>query len=64
MNTGWHVHWKKPRLEEYDYLIVNDVLEEAVREVHEIIQNEHYRVARNADKIREMRNELKGFTRQ
>lgn len=51
-------------LEEYDYLIVNDVLEEAVREVHEIIQNEHYRVARNADKIREMRNELKGFTRQ
>lgn len=39
-------------LEEYDYLVVNDVLEEAVREVHEIIQNEHYRVARNADKIR------------
>ena len=32
-------------LEEYDYLVVNDVLEEAVREVHEIIQNEHYRVA-------------------
>ena len=29
-------------LEEYDYLVVNDVLEEAVREVHEIIQNEHY----------------------
>ena len=51
-------------LEEYDYLVVNDVLEEAVREVHVIIQNEHYRVARNADKIREMRNELKGFTRQ
>ena len=51
-------------LEEYDYLVVNDVLEEAVREVHEIIQNEHYRVVRNADKIREMRNELKGFTRQ
>lgn len=48
-------------LEEYDYLVVNDVLEEAVREVHEIIQNEHYRVARNADKIREMRNELKGI---
>ena len=32
--------------------------------MHEIIQNEHYRVVRNADKIREMRNELKGFTRQ
>ena len=49
-------------LEEYDYLVVNDVLEEAVREVHEIIQNEHYRVARNADKIREMRNELKAVS--
>ncbi len=47
-------------LEEYDYLVVNDA-GEAVRKR---IQNEHYRVVRNADKIREMRNELKGFTRQ
>ena len=41
-------------LEEYDYLVVNDVLEECVEEVHEIIRNEHYRVSRNADNIREM----------
>ena len=51
-------------LEEYDYLVVNDVLEECVEEVHEIIRNEHYRVSRNADNIREMREELKGFTRR
>lgn len=51
-------------LEEYDYLVVNDVLEECVEEVHEIIQNEHYRVSRNAENIREMREELKGFTRR
>lgn len=51
-------------LEEYDYLVVNDVLEECVEEVHGIIQNERYRVSRNADNIREMREELKGFTRR
>lgn len=51
-------------LEEYDYLVVNDVLEECVEEVHEIIRNEHYRVSRNAENIREMREELKGFTRR
>ncbi len=51
-------------LEEYDYLVVNDVLEECVEEVHEIIRNEHYRVSRNAGNIREMREELKGFTRR
>lgn len=51
-------------LEEYDYLVVNDVLEECVEEVHEIIRNERYRVSRNADNIREMREELKGFTRR
>lgn len=51
-------------LEEYDYLVVNDVLAECVEEVHEIIRNERYRVSRNADNIKEMREELKGFTRR
>ena len=34
-------------IEQYDYLVINDVLEDAVEEVHQIIQNEHYRVSRN-----------------
>lgn len=51
-------------VEQYDYLIVNDVLEECVEEVHAIIQNERYRVSRNADSIQEMREELKGFMRR
>jgi guanylate kinase len=50
-------------IEEYDYLVVNDVLEECVEEVHSIIQNERYRVSRNIDNINNMRNELKGFMR-
>lgn len=50
-------------LEEYDYLIINDVLDVCVKEVHEIISNERCRVSRNAANIKEMREELKGFTR-
>ena len=50
--------------EEYDYLVVNDVLEDCVEEVHSIIQNEHYQVSRNIDFIGEMREELKCFTRE
>ena len=34
-------------IEQYDYLVINDVLEDAVEEVHQIIQNEHYRVSQN-----------------
>lgn len=50
-------------IEEYDYLVINDVLSECVEEVHEIIQNEHYRVSRNIDAINTMRTQLKGFKR-
>jgi guanylate kinase len=50
-------------IEQYDYLVVNDVLEDAVQEVHQIIANEHYRVTRNAEAIEEMRKELKDFNK-
>lgn len=50
-------------IEAYDYLVINDVLSECVEEVHEIIQNEHYRVSRNIKAINTMKNELKGFKR-
>ena len=49
-------------IEAYDYLVINDVLPACVKEVHEIIQNEHYRVSRNIEAINEMRDELKRFT--
>jgi len=48
-------------IEVYDYLIVNDVLEECVEEVHQIISNEHTRICRNLAAIEQMRTELKGF---
>ena len=50
-------------MEKYDYLIVNDVLENSVREVHEIIQCEHFRTARNKSAIQEMQKELTIFSK-
>lgn len=51
-------------MEAYDYLVINDVLEECVQNVHSIIQNEHYRASRNLEAISRMREELKEFRRQ
>lgn len=50
-------------IEEYDYLVVNDVLEECVEEVHSIIQNEKNRVFRNSESIAAMRSQLMEFAK-
>ena len=50
-------------MDKYDYLIVNDSLERAVDQVHNIIQAEHFKVARNTTAINEMKSELKVFER-
>ena len=50
-------------IEQYDYLVINDVLEDAVEEVHQIIRGEHHRSTRNTgfmEKIKEDLNSLKG----
>ena len=51
-------------IEAYDYLVVNDDLDECVEEVHSIIRNEHYRVTRNLSAIYDMRNQLTGFSKK
>ena len=48
------------RVLNYDYLIINDKLEDAVLDVHKIIQNEHKRCSRNKEFIEQMKEELKG----
>lgn len=48
-------------IENYDYYIVNDDLDACVEEVHELIQGEHRRVARNMESINQIRAELKEF---
>lgn len=50
-------------IETYDYLVVNDILELCVEEMHQIISNEHTRISRNLPAIEQMREELKGFSK-
>ena len=45
-------------IEAYDYILVNDDLEECVERFHEIVTNEHYRVSRRQEFIEDMRNQL------
>ncbi len=50
-------------MNQYDYLIVNEKVDTAVDQVHNIIQSEHFRVSRNQNCISEMKKELKVFER-
>ena len=46
-----------------EYLVVNDVLEECVEQVHGIIDSEHQRIVRHKEKISKIREELKAFAK-
>lgn len=48
-------------MDSYDYLIVNDDLETCIRQTHEIIQNEHYRVSRSREFADFLKDDLKKF---
>lgn len=48
-------------LGKYDYLIVNDNLDESVNSLHNIIQCEHKKVHRNLNIINKIMSELKGL---
>ena len=45
-------------MENYDYLIVNDSLDECVREMHAIIQGEHRRTSRNREFVKRIKEDL------
>lgn len=48
-------------MDAYDYLIVNDKLDECVEEMHAIIQGEHHRSFRNKDFMKKIKEDLKGL---
>ena len=48
-------------MDAYDYLLVNDVLEDCVEELHQIIQCEHCRVMRNAEFIKKIKEEAQAL---
>lgn len=56
--------WQEAQgVENYDYFVINDVLDDCVKEVHAIIQNEHARAFRNQELIDTIKNELKDFSK-
>ena len=48
-------------MEEYDYLIINDTLDECVEQMHAVIQGEQLRCSRNTAFIERIKKELKGL---
>ena len=50
-------------MSQYDYLIINDQLDECVHRVHEIIASEHFKTARNQEEIKDMQNQLLVFAK-
>lgn len=53
-------------MEQYDYLVINDDMDNidaCVEAMHQIIQNERFRVQRNMQKIKDIQNDLKKFAK-
>ena len=50
-------------IEAYDYIVVNDDLEECVKQLHSIVINAHYAPKRCAEFINQIREELKEFSK-
>ncbi len=50
-------------IEAYDYIVVNDDLEVCVKQLHNIVMNAHYAPDRCEEFIKEIREELKEFSK-
>lgn len=50
-------------IENYDYFVINDKLEDCVKEIHAIVRSEHSRASRNINFIHKIREELSGFSK-
>ncbi|MDD3368999.1 MAG: guanylate kinase [Lachnospiraceae bacterium] len=50
-------------IEQYDYIVINDKLEDCVVEMHSIIQAAHYTPLRNEEFIKHIRRDLEGLAK-
>lgn len=50
-------------MEKYDYIVLNDDLDRCVEELHGIVQTVHQESSRNAEKIKEMKEELEELSK-
>lgn len=48
-------------MEQYDYLLVNDDLQECTEHLHQVIQDQHFRPSCMEEEIQQMREELKAI---
>lgn len=48
---------------QYDYMIINDDLEQSVEEVHYLIDSQHNKISRNLDFVEQVREELITFSK-
>lgn len=48
---------------EYEYMIINDDLEQSVEKVHRLIESQHNKINRNLDFVEEIRSELKDIAK-
>ena len=48
-------------MDAYDYILVNDKLEDAVEALHQIVRTEHIKANRNNKLIAETKNDLKQY---
>ena len=48
-------------IESYDYILINDKIDECVEEMHHLIQSQHNRTSANTELIAEMKEELKNI---
>lgn len=48
-------------MDRYDYILVNDQVEDCVRRMHELIQSQHQKTERCMDFVRDMKEDLKQF---
>lgn len=46
---------------QYDYLIINDDLEQCTREIHELVERERFRMKANTDFVERIQTELNGI---
>ena len=50
-------------MNEYDYLVINDKIEDSVAQVHSIIQSEHNHTSRRREAIARIQRELQAFAK-
>lgn len=50
-------------IENYDYLVVNDDLEECVQTVHQMIQSEHFRMSKRKNDVEILREQISAFAK-